>query len=577
MTKLTRRDLLGASGAVIGLSACQPVPAPQDLGPNHLSDATGHPSYQGTVSFQHGVASGDPLHDKVILWTRVTPLDTASDVPVPVTVTVFSDPEMTRPVFRTDVLATAASDYTVKVDAAGLEPGTPYNYRFSVQTSAGPVHSPTGRTRTTAATGARPVRLAVVSCSHWAFGFFHAYRQISQTPDLDAVVHLGDYLYEYGVDGYGGDVGGEIGRNHEPPHEITSLQDYRERHAQYKTDPDLQAAHAAAPWLCTWDDHESANDAYRTGAENHNPEAGEGNWTDRKQHALQAYLEWMPVRNPGRTGAKTGIYRDFQFGDVASVLCLETRLTGRSEEISWSAELGDVSPEGVPLKAMATMVRVNDPERTMLGQHQEAWVADQLTRSVESGRSWQVLANQVIMARVNAPDFTRTLSESQKSAQQLDLIQGLIGFSQLGLPWNLDAWDGFPAARDRLYDSAAKAGARLVTLTGDSHTAWANTLFDNAGQRRGVEFGTTSVTSPGFGTYMTGVNDLGDQFSAANKEVDWHAPNGNGWMLVTLSQSDVRADYFEVSDVRQTDFTSARVKSFSAARTGSGLSSLGPT
>lgn len=576
MTKLTRRRLLGTSSAALGLAACQSDTAGPGLNAGQMTAPDHRPAYDGTVVFEHGVASGDPLHDRIILWTRVTPSDAAAQTPIPVRVSLFDDAAMTNPVQHHDVVATAMSDFTVKVDATGLQAGTVYYYRFAAHTTSGEVESPAGRTRTTAASGDTPIRLAVVSCSHWAFGYFHAYRHISETPDLDAVVHLGDYIYEYGIDGYGGDVGRQIGRNHEPAHEIITLADYRQRHAQYKTDPDLQAAHASAPWLCTWDDHESANDSYRTGAENHNPEAGEGDWTDRKQKALQAYLEWMPVRTPGHEGAATGIYRSFRFGDVASVMCLETRLTGRSEEISWVNELGDVAPENLPQKAMETMGRVRRPERTMLGARQESWLAEQLDQSVREKTSWQVLANQVIMARVKAPNFNVTLSEAQKSAQQLGPIQQLIPFSQFGLPWNLDAWDGFPAARDRLYADAAEAGARLVTLTGDTHTAWANTLYDAGGDQRGVEFGTTSVTSPGFGLYMVGVDDLGDQFAAANPEIDWHDPVGNGWTLVTLGPSQVQADYFRISSIHQPGYTASPVRRFTSMRTDSGMTPLSP-
>ena len=261
--------------------------------------------------------------------------------------------------------------------------------------------------------------------------------------------------------------------------EIITLGDYRMRHAQYKRDPMLQAAHAAAPWLCTWDDHESTNNSYRTGAENHQPET-EGNWSDRKQAAVQAYMEWMPVRDPREGRDFTSIYRQFDFGDVATVFCLESRLTGRSDEISWGAELAGVQPDAVPAKAAAVMQAVSDESRTMLGKVQEAWLDAGLKRSTEAGKAWQVLANQVIMAEVKPPNLMTALTPEQQAAQT-GYVAGMIPFSQLGLPFNLDAWDGFPAARERLYASAAAAGARLITVTGDTHTAWANTLHDRSG------------------------------------------------------------------------------------------------
>ena len=573
MGKLTRRGLLGASGSVLGLVACSQEPI-IDSEARITVSPDDRPAYPGNVNFIHGVASGDPLPDSVIIWTRVPPDAAYPDVAVPVSFGVFEDAEMQRPVKYGQGYAVPERDYTVKVNLTGLEADKEYYFRFNAKVTSGDVGSPIGRTRTTAASGGAPVKFAVISCSNYPFGRFHVYREIANTADLDAVIHLGDYLYEYGIDGYGGTVGQEIDRNHEPPLEIVSLDDYRTRHAQYKTDADLQAAHAAAPWICTWDDHESTNNSYRSGAENHNPEQNEGNWTDRKQAAVQAYLEWMPVRDPAVGKAREALYRRFDFGDVASVMCLETRLTGRSDEISWFAELGGLESSAIPLAATNTMIRVQDPERTMLGAAQESWLDQELKTSAESGKSWQVLANQIVMARVRPPNFMQTMTDEQKAAQDVGYIQQLIPFSQLGLPFNLDAWDGFPAARDRLYASAKEAGARLVTLTGDTHTAWANTLVDAENEQRGVEFGCTSVTSPGLGTYIKEVPDLGAQFEEANAEVDFHDPFDNGWILVTLTQDEARADYKKVTDVTQETYTSNEVATYVTTRDGDGMTPL---
>lgn len=573
MGKLTRRGLLGVSTSVLGLAACsrEPILDPEARITVSPDDRAAYP---GTVNFIHGVASGDPLPDSVVIWTRVTPDAAYPDTAVPVSFGVFEDAEMQSPVRYGQGYALPDRDYTVKVNLTELEPNKEYYFRFIAKVASGDIGSPLGRTKTTASSGADPVKLAVISCSNYPFGRFHVYRDIANTADLDAVVHLGDYIYEYGVDGYGGSTGQEIDRNHEPPLEIVTLDDYRTRHAQYKTDPDLQAAHAAAPWICTWDDHESANNSYRSGAENHNPESGEGNWTDRKQAAVQAYLEWMPVRDPAVGKAREALYRRFDFGDVASIICLETRLTGRSDEISWFTELGGLDPANIPLAAMDTMVRVQNPDRTMLGATQEKWLQDELVDSTAKSKTWQVLANQIVMARVRPPNFANTLSDEQKAAQDIGYVQQLIPFSQLGLPWNLDAWDGFPAARDRLYESAKVAGARLVTLTGDTHTAWANTLLDADDEQRGVEFGCTSVSSPGFGTYMKDVPDIGVQFANANPEVDFHDPFGNGWTVVTLTRDEVRADFRKVSDVKAETFTAIDVITYVSKRTEDGMTSL---
>ena len=562
MTRLTRRGLLG--GAALGtltLAACKTAPS-----------ASAAPAYAGELAFNHGVASGDPLPGGVILWTRVTPVSGGG--PVTVVWEVFEAGTLAA---SGEVTTSEARDFTVKVDVGGLKPATDYTYRFRAAASGGEVISPEGRARTTAAKGGAPVTLGVVSCSNWQFGLFNAYRALAAEPGLDAIVHLGDYLYEYGTDGYGGEVAERLGRPHDPPTEIISLSDYRRRHAQYKSDPDLQAAHAAAPWICTWDDHESANDAYRTGAENHNPEEGEGDWSERKQRALQAYFEWMPVREPVSGGVTSKMWRSFRFGDVATIHALDSRLTGRSDPLDWGTALaGAESQEEIGLRVMQTMQAAAHPDRTMLGAEQEAWLAAELAASVESGASWQVLANQVVMARTKLPDFSKLLTPEQVAAQDMPEVVAFIPFTALGLPWNLDAWDGFVAARERLYASVEAAGARLVTLSGDTHTAYANELFDLGGMRRGVEFACTSISSPGMGAYVKAVPDLGQLIADANTEIVWHDPFGHGYTLVTLTADEARGTYRKVSTVYTPEFTTETVATYGCRIEGGALTGLSP-
>jgi len=562
MTLVTRRGLLsGAALGTIGLAACQTAP----------KAAKG---FEGELAFLHGVASGDPLPGSVILWTRVTPLAGAG--PVTVTWAVFETGSETAAA-NGEVVTSEARDYTVKADVTGLKPATAYTYRFSAKTADGDVISPDGRTRTPSAEGGAPVKLGVVSCSNWQFGRFSAYVSLAATPDLDAIVHLGDYIYEYGTDGYGGEIAERLGRPHDPPTEIISLSDYRRRHAQYKTDPGLQAAHAAAPWICTWDDHESTNDSYRTGAENHNPDKGEGEWSERKMHAVQAYFEWMPVREPKPGEITSAIWRTFRFGNVATVHALESRLTGRSQPLDWAVALeGATSPAEIGARAVATLQSAADPARTMLGAEQESWLAGELAASVQSGAAWQVLANQVIMARVKLPDFTKTLTPEQIAAQDRPEVLSFIPFTALGVPFNLDAWDGYPTARERLYAGAAAAGARLVTLTGDTHTAWANELHDAAGARRGVEFACTSISSPGMGAYVKAVPDLGEQISSVNDEVIWHDPFGNGYTLVTLTQTEAKASYHKVASIYAPVSPTETVATFAARIEDGAVSALAP-
>jgi len=534
MTRLTRRGALGFGAAGLGAAACT------------TAGSTGTPGYAGKATFVHGVASGDPTQTSVIIWTRVTP---DAPGPVPVQWGVARDAAFKSIIKRGTFNTGPERDYTVKVDVDGLEPGQLYYYWFSVGRTA----SPGGATRTLPSQEVGQYRMAVVSCSNFPFGYFNAYREIAKRGargEIDAVIHLGDYIYEYGVAGYGGVMGKEIGRNHEPSHEIVSLDDYRMRHAQYKADPDLQAAHAIAPWFCTWDDHESANNSYRTGAQNHSPDT-EGEWSVRKAMAVQAYLEWMPVRDPVAGRAREAIWRKFEIGDLATLFLLESRLVGRGEDLTFD-EIFMAPDAERPAIAEALKAKVNDYERTMLGFEQEAWLADGLKASVEAGKKWQVLGNQVTMAKVKSPDLQTRLDPEQYAK----VPQGSKRFyatARYGLEWNLDAWSGFPAARERLYQAAKAAKAKLVTLTGDTHTAWANELHDESGQKRGVEFGCTSVTSPGAGDNLP-FEELNWLMPEANDEVLYYNAFSKGFTLLTLKPAEVEAEFIKVSTVKTRDY-----------------------
>ncbi len=575
---ISRRKALGlfagaAGGA--GLAGCAAGRAMTDVYSAGLSPVG--------VSFDHGVASGDAMQDRVVLWTRVTPeRPTTEQIPV----MVYHSPDRAAvEALETGSLDTAdmvsfqglktgqGRDYTVKIDLKALQADTEFYYRFAVETPDGMVFSPIGKTRTLPVSGGDELKLGVISCSNYPFGYFNVYKAMAERGDLDAIIHLGDYIYEYGIDGYGAEMGEALNRRHDPVTEIVTLDDYRARHRQYKADANLQAAHAVCPWYCTWDDHESANDSYRTGAQNHNPENGEGDWTDRKQVAVQAYLEWMPVRDPEPGRAKESIYRSVDFGDLVSIFMLESRLTGRSEEISWFTELADVEEKDIPAKAMETMARVASPSRTMLGDVQEGWLADGLARSAQEGKTWQLLANQVIISTVKLPNFMAVLSPEELQLMPEGFGRLMVQFSQLGLPFNLDAWDGFPAARERLFAAAKQSGARLVTITGDTHTAWANEPHSMDGTQIGVEFGCTSVTSPGLGQSIP-LPNLGPLMADANEDVTWFDPFGHGYTLLTLSKDKARADFFKVSTIESETFETDLVASFEAEPVEGGISPL---
>ncbi|HYD45043.1 MAG TPA: alkaline phosphatase D family protein, partial [Phenylobacterium sp.] len=398
-------------------------------------------------------------------------------------------------------------------------------------------------------------------------GYFNAYQAIADLPKLDAVLHLGDYIYEYGGDkSYGMDSPVAAARRHDPDHEIVTLADYRRRHAQYKSDPQLQAAHARAPWIVVWDDHETTNDSFALGAQNHQPE--EGDWAGRKAVALKAYFEWMPIREPRPgQGMAEAANRSFHFGDVASLIMLETRLAARDQQLNY-ADLGE-APTAEAVEAFRA--RMNDPGRKMMSAAQEAWVGEELAASVKAGRTWQVLGNQVVMARTAVPSPSGIDPEARQKVEQvagrLDRMERL---SKLGLPYGLDMWDGYGAARDRLYGLMKAAGAHGVVVSGDSHAFWVNELWDapEGGKRVAAEFGATGITSPGAGDALKGI-PIGRLYAERNREVVFSDQAAKGFVLLTLTSKEAKAELVAVSTIHAPQFETSVLKAF-ATRPASG-------
>jgi alkaline phosphatase D len=372
----------------------------------------------GPTPFRWGVASGDPLDDRVVLWTRVAPPDGGGDLAVDWWIGESADPA--RATLTGSVRTGADRDYTVKVDAQGLAPGRTWHYGFAVADEG----SPAGRTRTLPVSDTARLQLAVVSCANKPQGYFTVYRHVAERDDVDLVLHLGDYIYEYADGVYG--ESRKLGRSIDPPHEVVTLDDYRRRYACYREDPDLQALHQRHPMVAVWDDHESANNAWQDGAQNH--DASEGDWKARRAAAIRAYREWLPVREPADP-ADDRTWRRLRFGDLADLLMLDTRLAGRDEQ----AARGDREAAAAP-------------GRQLLGAEQEAWLFSELDRSTRDGVAWRLLGQQVVMGQLALP----------------------------GAAGNPDAWDGYPDARRRLLDHLAQADVDdVVVLSGDVHSSWA--------------------------------------------------------------------------------------------------------
>ncbi|GHA96377.1 alkaline phosphatase [Algimonas arctica] len=537
----TRRGALALLG-VGGAAACSP---------SVETFRSGEQSAHGT--FEHGVASGDPMATSVILWTRVTP--NAAGV-VTVAWDIDTDPTFPNPVSG-QTEARAARDFTVKVEAKDLQPGTIYHYRFRT----GEETSPTGRTKTLPAGKTDQVRFAVVSCANYEHGFFNVYDLIAKRGErYDAMLHLGDYYYEYGADVYDAPDKPE-GRTHEPAHEIITLEDYRLRHSQYRRDPNLQAATAMMPMIAIWDDHETANDSWQGGAQNHGPD--EGLWEDRKDAALRAYYDWMPVREPVPGRAREAFYRHFQFGDLLTLIGVETRLTARAEPLIIEDYLDAIVADADGFKAKY----LDDPSREMLGAEQQDYIVETFAKSKADGVPWRMLANQVIMGRMLTPDFTPYVTPEATAAIEKDWpgIHDFLTLSKYSLPFYPDSWDGYPAARERFFGALDTAGVNdVLVVTGDAHEYWANDLTRDDTTPMGAEFVASSVTSKTLIAYLgeaTAQHNL--LLTRANDDARYYNALHNGYIEVELGRKSGKITMYAVDKVNSRDYGSFRAASFS--------------
>ncbi|WP_433855896.1 alkaline phosphatase D family protein [Streptomyces kronopolitis] len=488
--------------------------------------------------FQHGVASGDPLPDGILLWTRLTP--TAAATPgsgrgpaTKVSWEVASDKDFASVVARGNLTATAAADHTVKADVRGLRPATHYYYRFT----AGGQHSPVGRTLTAPAEGtsAGNVRFGVVSCANWESGYFSPYRHLAARSDLDAVLHLGDYLYEYKSGEY--PEFKYVVRPHSPSHELLTLADYRIRHGVHKTDPDALAMHATHPVIAIWDDHEFADNAWKGGAVNHTP-GTEGDWSTRMAAAKQAYFEWMPVR-PSIAGTT---YRRLRFGTLADLHLLDLR-SFRDQQ----AKPGSGA--------------VDDPNRTITGRAQLDWLKQGLARS---DTAWRLVGTSVMISQV---------AFGAIPAKLLGPLAEILGIPKEGLAINTDQWDGYTDDRHELLSHLSDRGIdNTVFLTGDIHMAWANDVPLQAATYPAsapvaTEFVVTSVTSDNVDDILhvaphtlslAGVAAI----RAANRHVKWLDMDSHGYGVLDVTAERTQMDYFGVSDKTDPQATSSLLRSY---------------
>ena len=549
------------------------------------------------VNFNCGVASGDPSLDGLVIWTYARYADASlMNNSVALKYELAMDNAFTNVVKSGDANATSATGFTVKVNLSGLKPGTDYFYRFT----SGFFKSGVGKTRTLPSMDAKQVKLAVFSCTLYSAGFFNAYAEAAKS-DAQFAIHLGDYIYEYGSDPskFGNtdllnkSSASALSRVALPANDIVSLDDYRTRYAQYRSDPNLQVLHASMPWITVWDDHEFANNAFMTGAENHDPKT-QGDWNTRKNNAAQAYHEWLPNRNdPLDAANRFKIYRRFDFANILSLHMLDTRIEGRVQQYANYGTAVSVADYQPYISGLTTGSDIN---RTMISATQLDWLQKGFASSTAK---WQVLGNQDIMAKIwwpanvltslgavyfnpsaaNQAAFSQSVTDyltakmTQASGGTLTATQtALLDLnSNPKLPYNLDAWDGYPLNRELVLQSVQALNKPLITLSGDSHNAWFAQLTTLKGQKVGVEFAGSSVTSPGFESL--GLASIAPALDGSINSKQWIDGNGKnfgmiddlnfidtksrGYLMMTFTLDNVKGEYIYLDTVVSNTYKSS--------------------
>lgn len=532
--------------------------------------------------FRHGVASGDPLNDRVVLWTKVT---TDSARAVPVVLEVARDAAFSETVLTEQAMATAERDQTVKLDVAGLSPGTTYYYRFSALGGMSPI----GRTRTAPEGETEHLRLGIVSCSSLAHGYFNAYRLLARRADIDCVLHLGDYIYEYGTGEYGNV------RPYEPATEILTLADYRQRYAQYRQDPDCAELHRQHPMIAVWDDHETADNSWRDNAKNHTEQTeadpGEGCWVQRKAWAIQAYREWMPIRDnladyvapqsctdnrdSERVKAQERIWRRFSFGDLVDLHMLDTRIFERdiarrpnvlttAGSPAGSNSENDVQDNGL----FANCAAPYDENYSNIGDTQLQWLLGGLK---ESQARWNLIGQQIMFGQLkvlglpevgctlpNSGDIVSLLETTPADSPLSAILGGVVDqlptLSASSLYLNGDQWDGYPMGRKAILDTLDEnAIDNVVVLTGDIHTSWAIDISEDPNNpavynpvtgegAKAVEFVCTSVTSPG----LEPLDGVSDALRLNNPHMKYIDLAQRGYMVLDVTPDRCQGEWYYV-------------------------------
>ncbi len=545
--------------------------------------------------FYHGVASGDPLEDAVIIWTRVT----TNQNEIEVRWKVATDASMSNVINEGNVTTNQAKDYTVKIDVDNLQPYTTYYYQFEALGK----RSVIGKTRTAPAAEdlVDNLRFAIVSCSNYQDGYFNAYNQIAKRSDLDAVIHLGDYIYEYESGGYG--YSDDVGRGHVPENEIITLNDYRVRHSYYKLDPMLRNVHQQHAFIHIWDDHEFANDANKFGAENHN-EFTEGDWETRKNNAFKAYFEWMPVR--ANSIEEYRLYRKISYGKLMDLMMLDTRIEGRNTQTNASKSLISAASSNSEFKSFAQNViakkdLTNKTELTeilqvvlpmvlnvsegdqksttkegYLSSTEFDWIVDEFANRVLSGNNYENTKSSTQLEQLLRKGIKyKTESESISSKNSYRSILGgeqfswltdqlrsssakwrIIGNQVMVMPWNGipsdDAWDGYEEERTQLLKFISTNNINnVVVLTGDIHSTFVGEV-QYEGDCQMCEFVVPSVTSTNLdflGGIISGISEF--YIRLLNRHIKDVDLDNHGYYVLDVREDKVQADWFDIQDISQ--------------------------
>ncbi|WP_461443463.1 alkaline phosphatase D family protein [Maribacter sp.] len=527
--------------------------------------------------FLHGVGSFDPTSNAVIIWTRFTPTTEEVSSFIAVRWQVALDPGFYQIVKEGVQYTSSSKDFTVIEDVTGLEASKKYYYRFLQD--ALKEESVIGETITLPSGGAlSSVKLAVCSCSNFPAGLFNVYDAIAKS-EADVVLHLGDYIYEYEEGGYGTNENTEVlNRVHDPKNEILTLEDYRLRYRQYRTDEGLQLAHQKKPFIVVWDDHEITNDAYEEGAENH--DATEGSYETRKQTAIQVHGEYLPIR----TENGVVIYRNFEFGNLVNLVMLDTRIIGRDKQLAF----GDFFSADGSFNFTGFATELTNPNRNLMGEEQLDWAGGVIGAS---NATWQVLGQQVLMGKMLVPaelliaigtvaSGNATAETFAQLARMLTELSALKARSLQGdttltpeelarintvVPYNLDAWDGYFVERERLF--TLLNGKKTVVLAGDTHNAWNNDLVDSNGNKIGEEFACASVSSPGFeglfGDDPTTIAGIEQAFTLLIDGLKYFDASQRGYLMMEITEGSANASYRFVDTLASAAYTVVEGKQLS--------------